>query len=135
MRTTNVLAAALIVTAFTAADASQPAFPDAARAAAYAADNGLEGARPPVDCVNTRQITGNSGVAPDLIRFNAIGRRVYLNETEGCALRPGLALVSYRSTANLCRGQIVQVVDPFTGMGYGSCSLGAFVPYERPRRR
>jgi hypothetical protein len=61
--------------------------------------------------------------------------RVYLNGMNGgCpSLRPPYALVTRQfGTANLCRGDIAQVVDTSTGASFGSCVFGNFIPYTRP---
>lgn len=42
------------------------------------------------------------------------------------------ALVTRTSTAQLCRGEIGQVVDTMSGTTVGSCVMGDFVPYARP---
>jgi hypothetical protein len=42
------------------------------------------------------------------------------------------ALVTRGSTGQLCRGDIAQVVETFSGSNVGSCVMGDFVPYVRP---
>jgi len=37
-------------------------------------------------------------------------------------------------TAELCRGDIGQVVDLMNHFTVGSCVFGDFIPYTRPRR-
>ncbi|HEU5482208.1 MAG TPA: hypothetical protein VFU80_03820, partial [Sphingomicrobium sp.] len=44
------------------------------------------------------------------------------------------ALVTRTSTAQLCRGDIGQVVDTMSGSNVGSCVMGDFVPYTMAGR-
>ena len=88
----------------------------------------------PVDCVNLRDLRGNRGYGEDAILFEGrTNALVYLNRPPaGCPeLRSTRALRIESTTGRLCRGDIVTVYDPGTGVEFGSCSLGEFVPYRR----
>ena len=63
------------------------------------------------------------------------GDVVYVNRgAGGCrALAFGRALRTRNPTGNLCSGDIVTAFEPVSGVEYGGCSLGEFVPYRRPR--
>ena len=58
---------------------------------------------------------------------------VYVNRPAGgCSdLEFGRAIKTQTPTTRLCRGDIVTVFDPVSGMDYGGCSLGEFTPYRR----
>ena len=65
------------------------------------------------------------------------GRTTWRNDPPGgCSNlgRPGYAMVTRLFGSQYCRGDIVHVVDTSSGMFAGSCGLGDFVPYSRPRR-
>ena len=62
--------------------------------------------------------------------------RVYVNHVRGeCSnLGTGFYTLVVRSGGSgTCSGDIADVADPRTGMTFGSCSLGQFVPYTRAR--
>lgn len=66
------------------------------------------------------------------------GRTYYRNDFQGgrCAnLGAGFnALLTNRfGGTGLCRGDIAQVVDLTSGFTVGSCTLGDFVPFTKPR--
>ena len=66
------------------------------------------------------------------------GARVYRNDLAGggCSRigRGQYALLTrLYGTSDLCRGQVADVVDVSNGMTVGSCVMGDFVPYTRPR--
>jgi hypothetical protein len=93
----------------------------------------------PVSCINDSTGKDMTVVDEETLIFRDGANRLYRNDPPGgCpgAGRPGYALVFklYGGTG-LCRGQIVQVTDLQSGTFGGSCSLGDFVPYEKPRVR
>lgn len=66
------------------------------------------------------------------------GSTVYRNDFQGgaCArLGSGFYAMLTRTSGGtgLCRGDIAQVIDTSSGMTIGSCVLGDFVPYSKPR--
>lgn len=88
----------------------------------------------PQSCVPQRDLEGNRTVDDgDAIIFSGGGNLIYVNRPPGgCpTLRFGRTLVTRSTTGQLCRGDIVDVVDLTSGMHYGSCGLGDFVPYRR----
>lgn len=87
----------------------------------------------PQACVSLTQLRGSRGIGPDVVLFEGVGGRVYVNRPAGgCRVRTGETLVTRTPTGRLCSGDIAQVVDMPTGP-VGSCTLGEFVPYERMR--
>jgi hypothetical protein len=90
----------------------------------------------PQDCVNEGDLGGNKSYGRDVIVFSGRTEEVvYVNRpTGGCGgLDFGRALKITTPAAKLCRGDIVTVFDPVSGVEYGSCSLGEFTPYRRAR--
>lgn len=89
----------------------------------------------PLRCVPYRDLRGNQS-AKDVLLFR--GRRdiLYVNRpTAGCpGLEAGRSIQTRTTASQLCAGDIVQVFDPVSGMDYGSCPLGEFVPYARPTK-
>ena len=49
-------------------------------------------------------------------------------------LRRDSAIASRIPSTSLCRGDIIQVFDPVSHFEYGSCGLGDFIPYARPKK-
>jgi hypothetical protein len=104
---------------------------EAARAEAQLAEE-LRGrqAGQPQACVQLTQLRGSRGIGPDVVLFEGIGGRVYVNRPAGgCRLRRSETLVTRTPTGRLCSGDVAQVVDVPTGP-VGSCTLGPFVPYD-----
>jgi hypothetical protein len=90
----------------------------------------------PQDCVNEHDLGDNRTYGRSIILFS--GRTdevVYVNRLPvGCpGLDFGRALKTRTTTSQLCRGDVVTVLDPASGAEYGSCSLGEFTPYRRTR--
>jgi hypothetical protein len=86
----------------------------------------------PVTCVSMPSLRGNRSVG-DAIVFDGPGDTIYVNRPGGgCPdLRNGRALQTNTYGSQLCRGDIVRVFDPGTGIEYGGCGLGDFTPYTR----
>lgn len=93
-------------------------------------------AEAPRMCVPSRDLAGNRSAGEGAIIFSGRSRNmVYVNRpVAGCPeIRPGLALKTRSPSTQLCAGDIVEVFDPVTGFGFGSCGLGEFTPYRRLR--
>lgn len=89
----------------------------------------------PITCLPPRISSRNLVVIdPATIAYEDSSRRVYVNHLRGeCNLHPGFnSLVVRSSGSGTCSGDIADVADIRTGMTYGSCALGEFVPYTRP---
>ena len=71
--------------------------------------------------------------------FRDGARRIYRSELNGGCYglgSPSYALVTGTvggAGSQLCRGDIARTVDLSTGTTVGSCVIGDFVPYTRPR--
>jgi hypothetical protein len=92
-------------------------------------------AGPPVSCVPLRNLQGNRSAGEGAIVFGGQSGRLYVNRPPaGCPLLDSGRAISLRTTGTqLCRGDIVNVFDPVSGFGFGSCGLGDFEPYTRRR--
>ena len=93
-------------------------------------------AGPPQDCVSERDLQGNRSVGEGAIIFSTrTSGLVYVNQPPaGCPEITSTRALRLRTpSTRVCRGDIVSVFDPVNGFDYGSCGLGDFVPYRRPR--
>ena len=93
-------------------------------------------AEDPQSCVSARDLGSNKSYGEGAILFR--GRTnsvVYVNRPPaGCPdLSFGRALKVRTTSTRLCRGDIINVFDPVSGVEYGSCGLGDFTPYRRAR--
>jgi hypothetical protein len=74
----------------------------------------------------------------ETIAFRDGTNRTYIAHMQGGCTGLGsghYALVTHQfGTADLCRGDIAQVVDTLNRFTIGSCVFGDFVPYVRPGR-
>jgi hypothetical protein len=134
MRT--VLIASLAVLAVSACATDQASQQSAAAEAEADLGAALAGrtAGEPVSCVNMRDLEGNKGYGRNAIVFDGpTNSLVWLNRPPGgCpALSTGRALRIRTNSTRLCRGDIINVFDPVSGIEYGGCGLGDFVPYRR----
>ncbi|HKT15152.1 MAG TPA: hypothetical protein VJR87_07070 [Allosphingosinicella sp.] len=114
--------------------------PTANPEAAAAADAKLEAvlagrtAEAPIACVSQRLLRGNKSYGSDTIVFEGHTRNlVYVNRPPGgCPELNGFRALRTRTTTDqLCRGDIVTVFDPTSGVEHGSCGLGDFIAYRR----
>jgi hypothetical protein len=92
---------------------------------------------PPVSCLPDYR-SNDMVVIDDSTVLYRDGRTVYRNDFEGGScnhLGSGFfALLTRRvGGIGLCRGDIAEVIDTSTGMTVGSCTIGDFVPYTKPR--
>lgn len=132
-----VAGAALATTACMTGTPHADSGPQAPTRSEQRAEAMLEGrvAGPPVDCVNQRDLGGNRSLADGSLLFDGrtSGGIIYVNRpAAGCpSVNAGRALIVRTPSTRLCRGDIVNVVDPVNGMSYGSCGLGDFTPYRR----
>lgn len=66
------------------------------------------------------------------ILYRGRGTTWYLNHPPGCPeFRSQMAIIS-DTPSQLCRGDIIRLVEPVSGTFYGSCALGDFTPYTDP---
>ncbi len=94
----------------------------------------LKGKTPgkPVSCVNLRDIRSTKTIGDRTLIYGVNSRLIYRNDPAGgCpASGAGRTLVTRTPSNQLCRGDIVRVVDLTAGFDVGSCALGDFTPYR-----
>ena len=91
-------------------------------------------AGPPIACVNLATLRGNTIVGGSAIVFQGRNfKELYVNRPEGgCPiLRLGRALRTETGGSRICRGDLITVWDPVSGVEYGGCPAGDFLPYRR----
>jgi hypothetical protein len=95
-------------------------------------------AQAPISCLPHYQSGDMRVIDDNTIAFRNGSSRVFVAHMQGgCSnLSQGHnALVTRQfGSAELCRGDIAQVVDTLSGFTVGSCVFGDFVPYVRPGR-
>ena len=94
-------------------------------------------AGPPISCLPDYRSDNMVVIDDDTILFRD-GRTIYRNDFQGgsCSrLGSGnYALLTRRiGGIGLCRGDIAEVKDLQNGFTVGSCVMGDFVPYTKPR--
>ncbi len=87
----------------------------------------------PRTCLSSREAESSS-VHNDTVLFRAISKLVWKNDMNGC---PGLReddilLTQSYGSSQLCRGDIVRLVDRTSQFFRSSCVFGDFVPYRKP---
>ena len=89
---------------------------------------------PPVMCLPPGVTYDGANVGPNTIIYRR-GGTYYVNHPPGGCTglgNPFYTLVTRSVGTGPCRGDIADVVDISTHTFHGSCSLGDFVPYNRP---
>ena len=89
---------------------------------------------PAEHCIRQRDLRGQTIVNQSTIVFERGGGRYYRSDVgPGCAaLRPDRAIVTREIAVGICEGDPFEVFDPLSRIGYGTCTFGPFVPYQRP---
>lgn len=126
------LAAVLVLASASAAFAEKHREPPEAELAKM-----LEGrtAGKPVDCLNQRLMGSSRIIDKTAIVYEMPGGALYVNRPNGAAfLRRDATLVSKTNGGQLCRMDIVTLIDPGSRISQGSVGLNAFVPYLKPGR-
>jgi hypothetical protein len=91
-------------------------------------------AQQPQSCVAQRLLRDNRSYGEGVILFEGNGPgSVYVNRPDpGCPeLTQNTTLVTRGPTDQLCRGDLVTVVDSSSQIRLGHCTLGDFVEYRR----
>jgi hypothetical protein len=95
----------------------------------------LQGFTPgkPVTCIPQARAVYSTEVIGDVILFKANRRLIYRNDTVGTCGSSfrGNVLVSQNYESQLCKGLIMQSVDPLARFETGGCALGTFTPYTK----
>ena len=87
----------------------------------------------PMACLPHYSTARQTNISDNIILFRDGGTIYRTDPPGGC---PGIstgrvALLTRNPTSQLCRGDLVQLVDTQSHMIVGSCTFGDFVPYKR----
>jgi hypothetical protein len=87
----------------------------------------------PVSCVNLRDLRSTKTIGDRTLIYEVSSRLAYRNDPAGgCpASAAGRTLITRTPSTQLCRGDIVRVVDLTAGFDVGTCLLGDFIPYRK----
>ena len=136
MRGISLLLIGVGLVACTTTAAQQQPLRSAAKQQEY--DRLLAGkaAGPPQSCLPHYRSNDMVVIDESTVAFRQGSSRVYVNHMQGGCTNLGgpYALVTKTlGSAQLCRGDIGQVVDLHNHFTVGSCVFGDFVPYSKPR--
>lgn len=111
---------------------SNPADPASNEARMERALKGLTPGKP-VNCITQTRPSYTTEAIGDVILYKVNKKLIYRNDTTGgCTAQNRYdALVARNFGTRLCRGNIVNTVDPQSGVQAGGCSLGTFTPYTK----
>jgi hypothetical protein len=89
----------------------------------------------PVSCVSRTGRNELHAISDQVLIYRVSSNLIYRNDLQGrCSgIDRGDALVMRTITNQMCRGDIAQSMDLIAGVTSGSCSLGSFVPYRKPK--
>lgn len=88
----------------------------------------------PRNCISNSRSMDSIRISDDTLLYRESSRLVYVNTLRSPC--PGLRrdddiLVTQSLSGQLCRGDIIKLVDRISGMPGPMCSLGEFVPYRK----
>jgi Family of unknown function (DUF6491) len=88
----------------------------------------------PVNCISRIGQDNMIRISDDMLLFRQSGRLIYQNKLRSSC--PGLArdndiVVTETYGGQLCRGDLLRLVDRTSGIPGPVCSLGEFVPYRK----
>ena len=124
------LAAAVLTLPATAAPRERPS-PEAKVSKALAGRTPAK----PQSCIRLRPGLSSQTIGNAII-YEDSARRWYVNRPDGgrCTeLNDDVIVVTRTPSNQLCRGDIVQLIDRTARFPRGSCGLDDFVPYERAK--
>lgn len=88
----------------------------------------------PVSCISLNDAR-SSTTYRDAILYRSSSKLTYANDLGNCPyLRENNILVTRATGSQLCRGDIVNMVDRGSGFPTGSCAFSDFVPYRTPAK-
>ena len=89
----------------------------------------------PRNCINSRGVDAIR-ISDDTLLYRESGRLVYQNKLRGPChglTRGDDILVTESFSGQLCRGDLIRLVDRTSGIQGPVCSLGEFVPYRKAK--
>ena len=89
----------------------------------------------PRSCVRLQDVRNTRSAGRDTILFDGPGDVVYVNRARSsCPDIKSWHAIRHRTVGtNICANELIRVFDPNSGIEYGGCSLGEFVPWRRDR--
>jgi hypothetical protein len=92
-------------------------------------------AKPPVPCMSTFNAYQTTVVDEATVAFRFGSNRLYVAHLPGgcsnLATPPYTMVTRQVGSAQICRGDIANIVDPHNGFTVGSCIFGDFTPYTK----
>ena len=133
MKTILLFAVVALASCAVSRDGPVPSDPDGDALLADALAGRIAGA--PVACVRARDVRNTRSAGGNTILYDGPGRTLWVNHARGSCPRilPWHAIRHRTIGTSLCTGELIRVFDPQSGIEYGGCSLGEFVPYTTPR--
>ena len=90
---------------------------------------------PPTSCIPLQLSPVGTHVYGKVLLYKFSNGDTYRNDTAGgCEGGGDDVLVQVELEGRPCSGDIIRTVDRYSHMPTGSCSLGQFTPYLKPRR-
>jgi hypothetical protein len=88
----------------------------------------------PMDCISSFTANDMTWLDRSTVAFKRGSKLVYVNHFNGGCDNYGgrYAMVTRQVTSQMCRGDIVQLIDPVAHYPAGSCVFGDFIPYRTP---
>jgi hypothetical protein len=87
----------------------------------------------PVSCIPSSRSDSPIRISDDMLLYRVSGKLVYQNllrgACNGLARRDDIMVTETFGSQN-CRGDIIRMVDPYSGINGGHCVLGDFIPYR-----
>jgi len=91
----------------------------------------------PRNCISLSQLGQPVVYGNQTVVYSGFGRTEYLNNLP--ARCPGLddddIVLTKTYGSQLCKGDLIEPVDRFSGFSGPVCRLGAFIPYTKPKKR
>lgn len=91
----------------------------------------------PVSCINRFEGRKMTVISDDVIIFgnSRNSRTIFVNKPNpGCNGADRHILVTRSPSTRLCKGDIIELKDRYTGAFFGSCTWSEFVPYTKIAR-
>jgi hypothetical protein len=87
----------------------------------------------PVNCIPMSRSDSPIRISDDMLLYRVSGKLVYQNllrgSCNGLARRDDIMVTETFGGQN-CRGDLIRMVDPYSGINGGTCVLGDFIPYR-----
>ena len=88
----------------------------------------------PRSCINRSDQRRMTVISDDVLIFGSSrnARTIYVNQPYGGCRNADNSILSYsRPTSQLCKGEIITLIDSASRMPMGGCAFGEFVPYTK----